>query len=88
MFDEGSTAEDEVPVQVPTSSDSAAAAGGASSSGVTLGIENDPGIMTTSFNDMHNLIRRVNEAEAIAMMDAQKGGKVPNFLFVLVDSVF
>lgn len=71
MFDDNVTAEDEVPPQIFTSNDTTTGSNLAAGSS-----ENDSGIMTTSFNDMHNLIRRVNEAEAIALMDAQKSGKV------------
>lgn len=71
MFDDNVTAEDEVPPQICISNDTTTGSNLAAGSS-----ENDSGIMTTSFNDMHNLIRRVNEAEAIALMDAQKSGKV------------
>lgn len=71
MFDDNVRTEDEVPPQIPTSNDSAVGIN------LTAGSnEQDSSIMTTSFNDMHNLIKRVNEAEAIALMDAQKSGKV------------
>lgn len=69
MFSDNITAEDEVPTQIFTSNDP--------STGSNLAInENDSSICTSSFNDMHNLIRRVNEAEAIALMDARRSGKV------------
>ncbi|EJD76089.1 hypothetical protein LOAG_16897 [Loa loa] len=77
MFDDNNTAEDEVPPQISTLNDSAMGSNLATGSG-----ENDSGIMATSFNDMHNLIRRVNEAEAIAVMDAQKSGKIKQILNV------
>ncbi|VDO46565.1 unnamed protein product, partial [Onchocerca flexuosa] len=77
MFNDESTAEDEVPPQVVVSNDSAAGSNLAAGGG-----ENDSAIMSTSFNDMHNLIRRVNEAEAIALMDAQKTGKIKQILNV------
>ncbi|VDK42409.1 unnamed protein product [Anisakis simplex] len=86
MFNDAGTADDEVPEPVPSACDAAAAAsqgGGIGGSGAEGGDPLAPGaIMTTSFNDMHNLLRRVNEAEAIAMMDAQRGGKIKHMLNV------
>lgn len=75
MFDDNVRAEDEVPPQIPASNDSAPGNNPAVGSS-----ENDSGVITSSFSDMHNLIRRVNEAEAIALMDAQKSGKVMTVL--------
>ncbi|VDM13929.1 unnamed protein product [Wuchereria bancrofti] len=77
MFDDNITADDEVPPQIFTSNDSTTGSNVATGSA-----ENDSNISTTSFNDMHNLIRRVNEAEAIALMDAQKSGKIKQILNV------
>ncbi|VDO16285.1 unnamed protein product, partial [Brugia timori] len=69
--------DDEVPPQIFTSNDSATG-----SNVATGNSENECSITTSSFNDMHNLIRRVNEAEAIALMDAQKSGKIKQILNV------
>lgn len=85
MFNDAGTADDEVPEPVPSACDAAVAAHlqGGSSGG--LGVEAEllasGSLMTTSFNDMHNLLRRANEAEAVAMMDAQRGGKVIHWLW-------
>ncbi|KHN77379.1 GTPase-activating protein pac-1, partial [Toxocara canis] len=84
MFNDAGTVDDEVPEPVPSASDAAVTTQGGGPG--SLGVEGDPlapgSLMTTSFNDMHNLLRRVNEAEAVAMMDAQRGGKIKQMLNV------
>uniref|UniRef100_A0A915BMZ7 GTPase-activating protein pac-1 n=1 Tax=Parascaris univalens TaxID=6257 RepID=A0A915BMZ7_PARUN len=86
MFDEAGTADDEVPEPVPSACDAAVAAHSQGGSSGGLGVEAEllasGSLMTTSFNDMHNLLRRANEAEAVAMMDAQRGGKIKQMLNV------
>ncbi|VDN02484.1 unnamed protein product [Thelazia callipaeda] len=80
----GEICEDDVPPQVAPS-DSTVSSGNISGVGSNLTSsigDYDAVIMTTSFNDMHNLIRRANEVEATAMMDAQKYGKIKNILNV------
>ncbi|CAJ0580603.1 unnamed protein product, partial [Mesorhabditis spiculigera] len=47
----------------------------------TQGLELCPaGVSSSSFNDMHNMIRRVNEAEAADMMRESRTGKIINII--------
>lgn len=76
IFSEIDTGDDEVPEMVPSVCDISSYG---HSGNLTAGFESDSSqgtVMTNSFNDMHNLIRKANEAEAFAMMDAQRSGKV------------
>ncbi|MFH4977203.1 hypothetical protein AB6A40_003912 [Gnathostoma spinigerum] len=87
VFNDAGTTDDDVPPAVPSACDASASNCGQNSNTLSSGIESDlsvsqGGMMTASFNDMHNLIRKVNEAEATAMMDAQKGGKIKQILNV------
>ncbi|CAJ0941728.1 unnamed protein product, partial [Mesorhabditis belari] len=76
MFDDAGTVDDAVPEMIQT--EPVPPPGGAH------GLDAGPaGVSTTSFNDMHNLIRRANEEQAADMMKEQsRAGKIKNILNV------
>ncbi|KAJ1345783.1 hypothetical protein KIN20_000393 [Parelaphostrongylus tenuis] len=74
MFDDKSTASDTVPERHPSETSVTAM------EPPQYGVGVPSGVSATSFNDMHNLIRKANEEQAAAMMSEGKTGKIKNIL--------
>uniref|UniRef100_A0A0N5AQ83 Rho-GAP domain-containing protein n=1 Tax=Syphacia muris TaxID=451379 RepID=A0A0N5AQ83_9BILA len=81
IFNEASGVSDEVPSPVSVASDVNSGVLGKSAAREADGTSQNS-FTTASLNDMHDLLRRVNEAEAVALMDAQRGGKLKQMLNV------
>ncbi|KAK0416311.1 hypothetical protein QR680_012409 [Steinernema hermaphroditum] len=86
MFDDNGTAEQPVPEQVAGDQQSNPGSGvvsqlNGSGSGGALQVDTGP-MTVASFNDMHNLLRKVNEQEAAAMMNENKSNKITKILNV------
>ncbi|TKR77120.1 hypothetical protein L596_018149 [Steinernema carpocapsae] len=81
MFDDNGTAEQPVPEQVAGEQQSAPS-GVSQLNGSGSGVSMDGPMTAASLNDMHNLLRKVNEQEAAALMNENKSNKITKILNV------